>query len=421
MKIKNENGENIDLVVEGNSTSNITIIFVHGLGTNKDENLNLFIDLAKPFLPRYRVIRFDLSGCGKSEGKQEEASIAKHTKDLKAVLDFAESKYNGTKYILAFSMGCFVVLSLSPEDIEKTVFISPPNPDPQRIIESTKARISSRPDGKVVEDGISIYPRSAGSIQKLGPAFWGALKTFKPVEMLTEYSKKTDLILFRPMQDEVVSGQNISAYRAIKTLEYVELSGTHGFADLKDREKLIVAVQYFVNRQHGSDEPHEAEQIIVVDGNDKIIGYKTRKEVDREGLRYRVSGLWIKNSKGENLLAKRAYTKEHDPGRWGPAVAGTNAKGESYLDTIIREAYEELGLEGVRFRTGPKLERHGKHSYFVQWFFCVVDRPLKEFHIQKEEVAEIKWFSEEELKEKIKKNPDEILFRMENVRELFPS
>ena len=77
MKIKNENGENIDLLVEGNPNSNITLVFAHGFGTNKDENSNLFIDLAKPFLEKYRVIRFDFSGYGQSEGRQEDASITK--------------------------------------------------------------------------------------------------------------------------------------------------------------------------------------------------------------------------------------------------------------------------------------------------------------------------------------------------------
>ena len=418
MKIKNENGENLDLAVEGNPNSNITIVFVHGLGTNKDENSNLFIDIAKPLLDEYRVIRFDLSGYGKSEGKQESANLTKHAKDLKTVLDFVDSEYKSTKYILAFSMGCFLVLALNPSGIEKTMLISPPNPNPQRIIESTKVRISSRPDGKVIEDGISIYPRSDGSIQKLGPSFWTALKTFKPVEMLTEYSKKTNLIIFRPMQDEVVSGQNMPEYQNVKTLEYVELSGNHGFTNPEDRGKLITAIREFVNHKNGA---RSTEKTIVVDDGDKAIGSKTRDVVDRENLRYRISTLWIKNSKGESLLARRAYTKRHDPGKWGPAVAGTNAEGESYLDNIVKEAREELGLEGLQFKLGPKTKSDGRYPHFTQLFFCIVDRPIKGFHMQTDEVAEIKWFSDDELKEEIKKKPVEFLKGMIETLALFPS
>jgi isopentenyldiphosphate isomerase len=47
--------------------------------------------------------------------------------------------------------------------------------------------------------------------------------------------------------------------------------------------------------------------ITIVDENDNIIGSKPRDIVDREKLWYRVSGLWINNSSGDVLLARRAY------------------------------------------------------------------------------------------------------------------
>jgi isopentenyl-diphosphate delta-isomerase len=71
------------------------------------------------------------------------------------------------------------------------------------------------------------------------------------------------------------------------------------------------------------------EKIIIVDDEDNIIGIKEREEVDKKNLRYRCSALWVKNSKGEILLAKRALTKKHSPGKWGPAVAGTLAENET--------------------------------------------------------------------------------------------
>jgi len=54
--------------------------------------------------------------------------------------------------------------------------------------------------------------------------------------------------------------------------------------------------------------------IPIVDEKDKIIGYKDRKEIQKEDI-YRVSALWITNSKDEILLAQRAFSKSHDPGR----------------------------------------------------------------------------------------------------------
>ena len=52
------------------------------------------------------------------------------------------------------------------------------------------------------------------------------------------------------------------------------------------------------------------EEIIIVDENDQIIGHKVRGTLDQKDV-YRVSALWVQNSNGHVLLAKRALTKKH--------------------------------------------------------------------------------------------------------------
>lgn len=163
----------------------------------------------------------------------------------------------------------------------------------------------------------------------------------------------------------------------------------------------------------------EKEEIIVVDDNDNVIGHKPREAVDAEKLTYRVSALWMTNSKGEVLLARRAYTKVHNPGRWGPAAAGTVAEGESYYDNIKKEAKEELGLDGIQFKQGPKSKAEGKYDHFTQWFVCVTDKPAKDFKIQKEEVAEVRWFVISELREALKENPGGFIKGIGEILDLF--
>ena len=58
-------------------------------------------------------------------------------------------------------------------------------------------------------------------------------------------------------------------------------------------------------------------KIPIVDENDKLIEYKERDTLDHTKDVYRVSALWIINSKGDVLLAKRVATKTQDPNRWG--------------------------------------------------------------------------------------------------------
>ncbi len=160
------------------------------------------------------------------------------------------------------------------------------------------------------------------------------------------------------------------------------------------------------------------DKIIIVDERDNEIDCKDRKTLPEECI-YRVSALWIKNNKGEILLAKRALSKSHSPGKWGPAVAGTVDEGENYRVNILKEAKEEIGLENVDPRIGPKERVSGRYNYFVQWYLLTIDKPLSEFAINHKEVDEVKWFSKDELLGELEDNPDNFLRTMERWVELF--
>jgi len=161
------------------------------------------------------------------------------------------------------------------------------------------------------------------------------------------------------------------------------------------------------------------KNIVVVDGEDNLIDNKPREIVDKEKLRYRVTALWLKNSKGESLLARRAYTKTHYPGIWGPAVTGTVDEGESYEQNMVKEAEEELGLKNIKLKKGPYIKINGQYNHFTQWFVLKIDKPVKELKISEEEVVEVKWFSEKELKKELKDNPKEFVKNMKRYVELF--
>jgi pimeloyl-ACP methyl ester carboxylesterase len=240
MKLKNQYGENLDLIVEGNQNSDTTVVFVHGLGTDKNEE-GLFVDISKS-LP-YRIIRFDLSGYGKSDGKQEDANLQKHAKDIESVIDYAK-KFNGRINIIAHSMGTFATLLLSPNGIAKTFLLCPPSSDTCRSIEATKKRILSR-SGTVNETGISIYPRSNGQVQIIGPMFWKALREFNPIISMKAYSMKNDLFVFGALHDEVISKETVTSYKQIPNLKYIELEGDHNFTKPEDRAALLSKIIIF--------------------------------------------------------------------------------------------------------------------------------------------------------------------------------
>ncbi len=159
-------------------------------------------------------------------------------------------------------------------------------------------------------------------------------------------------------------------------------------------------------------------RVTVVNQRDEIIGYKFDEDLLPTDI-YRVSALWLTNSKGEVLLAQRAFSKSHNPGKWGPAVAGTVEDGETYAENIIKETEEELGVIGIKLKLGPKLERKAKYHYFVQRFFATLDKPAESFKIQKDEVEQVKWFSKKELTKQLKENPEKFLASIKESVKLF--
>ncbi|MDO8428147.1 MAG: NUDIX domain-containing protein [Candidatus Diapherotrites archaeon] len=159
-------------------------------------------------------------------------------------------------------------------------------------------------------------------------------------------------------------------------------------------------------------------KIVIVDETDKIIGSKYNADLKSNDI-YRVSALWVTNSKGEILLAKRHHTKAHDPNKWGPAVAGTVEENETYEENIVKEAEEELGIKNCVFSLGPKLKRDNQYHYFVQWYFLKIDQPVSYFKPQETEVEEVKWFSPDDLQKQMEKNPENFLLSLRNYAQLF--
>ncbi|TAK95367.1 alpha/beta fold hydrolase [Patescibacteria group bacterium] len=237
ISIKNKFGEKLDAVVEGRMDADTTVVFVHGLGTSKDEN-GLFVDIAASLADKFRIVRFDFSGYGKSEGRQEDVDFHKQAEDLESVLKYVRQNYSGQINILAHSMGTSVVSLLSPEGITKTIYSGIPSTDYLDSMARMKDRISSR-GGTVNEAGISFYPRKDGAVQKIGPTFWRVRREFDPVVALRKYAPQTQLTIFKSLQDEITGNEGFAAYKDMKELNYMEVNGTHGFSDPADRQAVI--------------------------------------------------------------------------------------------------------------------------------------------------------------------------------------
>ena len=131
------------------------------------------------------------------------------------------------------------------------------------------------------------------------------------------------------------------------------------------------------------------EEIVpIVDREDNVVDQVPRSVMRSQGLRHRVTYVFVFGSTGKIFVQKRTATKDLYPGYFDLAAGGVVCVGESYEESALREAEEELGI-----RDQP-LKSHFKF-YFEQannrcWgrvFSCIHDGPF-EFQVEEVESGE---------------------------------
>lgn len=248
--IKNKLGEKLDTWVEiPEGAVKASVIMVHGFGTSKHETANYFDDISAALVnDNFRVIRFDFSGYGKSEGSPIDVCYAKHSKDLQIIIDWVKQHHHEKICIFAQSMGCFVTAITLPTDITKILMTGIPNANPQFIVDRFSERYGNKPGGKIDHNGISLLPRSSGSIQKIGPNFWKDILSLNPLSQIENLSKIAKLKIIHWNQDEVLGTDYLTEYDNIKGLEAIWLDGDHSVSKPVDRKNFIKIMLEFFNK-----------------------------------------------------------------------------------------------------------------------------------------------------------------------------
>jgi pimeloyl-ACP methyl ester carboxylesterase len=249
-EIKNNAGEKLDTWVEApEGVVKGNVIMVHGFGTNKGETAGYFDDISRALVnDNFRVIRFDFSGYGKSEGRQEDVCYSKQVDDLKAILEYVKKNFEEDIFLFSQSMGAWVTSLYSPTGIKKTIFTGIPNSNIKDQFERFTNRFRKRPGAVLDFNGISLLPRSTGEVQKIGPQFWQGIRDLNPVKEVEEFSKKTDLMIFHWLNDDIIGIDNLQEYDAIKTVKSRWMSGDHSLTNLVDRQDFIKVMLEFYNK-----------------------------------------------------------------------------------------------------------------------------------------------------------------------------
>lgn len=131
-----------------------------------------------------------------------------------------------------------------------------------------------------------------------------------------------------------------------------------------------------------------------------------KSEAHKNGWFHATVHIWLFTADKKILLQKRALTKKVFPGLWDISVAGHIGTGEDILTSAKREVFEEIGLEldekefikigtrvhQVSHKNGIQDNEH--HHVFI----AELKVPVDELKIQEEEVAAVKLFDLDILK-----------------------
>ncbi len=150
------------------------------------------------------------------------------------------------------------------------------------------------------------------------------------------------------------------------------------------------------------------QKIILVNKENKEIGFEEKLRVHQKGLLHRAFSIFVFNDQKELLLQQRSKNKYHSGGLWSNTVCSHPRMGESYQEATHRRLKEEMGFDCPLERVGSFIYRvefkdglieHEHDTIFVGSYNRIV-KP------NPDEVMDYCWKKINIIKKDIQNNPD---------------
>ena len=158
-------------------------------------------------------------------------------------------------------------------------------------------------------------------------------------------------------------------------------------------------------------DPARDEQLILVDGLDRMTGTATKWEAHAQGLLHRAfSAVLVRegDTGAEVLLSQRAMGKYHSGGLWANSCCSHPRAGAELLDEAVRRVREELGCEAADLREiGAFVYRAEFENGLAEHEYdhVLVGRMTGELMPDPTEVSATRWVGVEELAAELAREP----------------
>jgi isopentenyl-diphosphate delta-isomerase len=162
-----------------------------------------------------------------------------------------------------------------------------------------------------------------------------------------------------------------------------------------------------------------ADQIILVDENNRARGSAEKHAVHRSGLLHRAFSAFLCDASGRILLQRRHPSKYHSGGLWANSCCGHPRVGERTKAAARRRVGEELGVDadltlGFRTRYSTSFPNGLHENEIVYVYFARLEGRT---HPDWSEIADLRFVALADLRQEVKHNPEAYAFWLRHYLE----
>lgn len=99
--------------------------------------------------------------------------------------------------------------------------------------------------------------------------------------------------------------------------------------------------------------------------------------------------VFLLNNQNQVLLQKRSRFEKHNPNKWSICAGHVEEFDTSLENAVVREVKEELNIDILE---SSLIELNLDEPHTAHFYYTYIDKNENDFTLQKEEVAEVKWY-----------------------------